>query len=562
MKKIVILFLTFQLSFLVAYSQNGWFSQSIGSSSTISSVFFYNSSTGWLLKSDTAYLVRTTNGGTNWTTYSTNSQYFVFFIDANTGWTGSNNGYVYKSTNSGINWAGTSTGVSGNVYSGYFVNTLQGWATVDSLVVKTTSGGTSWTYQLTGLGVTLNSIFFVDINTGYVSGNTGKIAKTTNGGSNWTILTSGVTNNLYSIRFANANSGWCVGASGTIRSTTNGGNTWLLSTSGTTAALRSVYFIDANTGWTAGDSGKILCTTNSGTNWVFQNSNTTNNLNSISFVTNNVGWIGGLSGTLRKTISGGTNYSTGTTVYTRNINKIFANNTIYDTINVALFSDFPFDRVVLDINAGILDVTSNPDSNITFMLIHQGITDTLVFRAGGGGYNFINTILNDSATIPIQNGSPPFTGQFKPYKPLSQFNYLPVNGTWILKIKDSLYRQERTGVIKSWSLTVTYDILTKIKLLSNEIPEKFTLEQNYPNPFNPSTKIKFQIKDSKLVTLKIYDILGKEIATLVNEKLNAGSYEVPFSVSQFSGNTISSGVYFYKLITDEFTETKKMILLK
>ena len=81
--------------------------------------------------------------------------------------------------------------------------------------------------------------------------------------------------------------------------------------------------------------------------------------------------------------------------------------------------------------------------------------------------------------------------------------------------------------------------------------------QNYPNPFNPSTKIKFEIKDSRFTILKIYDILGKEIETLVNEKLSPGTYEVNWNASQYP-----SGVYFYRLDANGFSDMKKMILMK
>ncbi|MFZ4591487.1 MAG: T9SS type A sorting domain-containing protein [Ignavibacteria bacterium] len=107
-----------------------------------------------------------------------------------------------------------------------------------------------------------------------------------------------------------------------------------------------------------------------------------------------------------------------------------------------------------------------------------------------------------------------------------------------------------------------------IKQTSTEVPLVYSLNQNYPNPFNPITKIKFDIAKfpsfggvpegrGGLVTLKIYDITGREIQTLVNEKLQPGSYEVAFD-----GSAFSSGVYFYKLITDGYNETKKMVLLK
>jgi len=116
--------------------------------------------------------------------------------------------------------------------------------------------------------------------------------------------------------------------------------------------------------------------------------------------------------------------------------------------------------------------------------------------------------------------------------------------------------------------------LTDVNEKSIAIPKEFKLEQNYPNPFNPSTKISWQIPASlnpsqggTLVTLKIYDILGNEISTLVNEVELAGSYEVEFNVvrsplANGSSPDIASGIYFYQLKAGDFTETKKMILLR
>ena len=89
------------------------------------------------------------------------------------------------------------------------------------------------------------------------------------------------------------------------------------------------------------------------------------------------------------------------------------------------------------------------------------------------------------------------------------------------------------------------------------IPERFILSQNYPNPFNPSTTINFSIPNSEFITLKVYDVLGKEVATLVNEEKATGSYEVNFNAAG-----ISSGIYFYKLQAGSIIETKKMILLR
>ena len=97
---------------------------------------------------------------------------------------------------------------------------------------------------------------------------------------------------------------------------------------------------------------------------------------------------------------------------------------------------------------------------------------------------------------------------------------------------------------------------TSVEDKENSI-SSFSLEQNFPNPFNPSTSIKYIIDSRQFVNLKVYDLLGREVATLVNEENPAGNYEVNFDASR-----LSSGVYFYKLKAGSFVETKKMILLR
>ena len=107
------------------------------------------------------------------------------------------------------------------------------------------------------------------------------------------------------------------------------------------------------------------------------------------------------------------------------------------------------------------------------------------------------------------------------------------------------------------------------------IPTEFSLSQNYPNPFNPTTKIKFSIpsviasgsKQSQMITIKVYDILGNEVAILVNEELAPGKYEIEFDASNFSSGIsarggFASGIYFYQLKAGSFIQTRKMILIK
>ena len=109
------------------------------------------------------------------------------------------------------------------------------------------------------------------------------------------------------------------------------------------------------------------------------------------------------------------------------------------------------------------------------------------------------------------------------------------------------------------------DIITTDVEEENSLVKEFSLEQNYPNPFNPSTKIRYTIpnviasetKQSQFVSLKVYDLLGNEVATLVDEYKSAGNYEV-----EFSADALTSGIYFYKLQADSFVEAKKMVLMK
>ena len=118
---------------------------------------------------------------------------------------------------------------------------------------------------------------------------------------------------------------------------------------------------------------------------------------------------------------------------------------------------------------------------------------------------------------------------------------------------------------KNHSLFITYynqndwgEIpLTTSSVTSEELQKEFALYSNYPNPFNPSTKIKFSVPQLSKVVIKVYDSLGKEIVTLVDEEKPAGNYEV-----EFDGKNLTSGIYFYKLILGRFTQTKKMILLR
>ncbi len=220
------------------------------------------------------------------------------------------------------------------------------------------------------------------------------------------------------------------------------------------------------------------------------------------------------------------------------------------------FHDVNSSLYVSDVNLTIDTITYPVDSDLELYLIHQSVTDTLVYQNGANGSNFRGTTLNDSASSSISNGTAPFTGSFRPIKPLSQFNNLDPTGPWILKVYDK--GTGHTGTLEAWSLDITYGVNPiGIKPISSEVPNSFNLIQNYPNPFNPSTKINFALPKDAFAKIIIYDILGREVATLLNEQLKAGTYQADWNASNYS-----SGIYFYRLETDGYIETKKMVLVK
>jgi hypothetical protein len=99
--------------------------------------------------------------------------------------------------------------------------------------------------------------------------------------------------------------------------------------------------------------------------------------------------------------------------------------------------------------------------------------------------------------------------------------------------------------------------VTPVSKKGTVLPAEFKLEQNYPNPFNPTTIINYSVPKSCLVTIKIYDVMGKAIETLVNKEKNAGNYSV-----EFKGSQLASGIYFYRMQAGDFISTKKLVLLK
>ncbi|HRF64687.1 MAG TPA: T9SS type A sorting domain-containing protein [Ignavibacteria bacterium] len=212
--------------------------------------------------------------------------------------------------------------------------------------------------------------------------------------------------------------------------------------------------------------------------------------------------------------------------------------------------------VITDVNVRIDTVIHTWDADLSFYLNKGAVSSLIIDNVGGSGDNFIGTVLNDSASTLISAGTAPFTGSFKPSNPLAPFNFGAGlgDGYWRLSISDTATGD--TGTLRRWCLVISYSCPVG-GIQTIEIPNYYSLSQNYPNPFNPSTSIKFTMPQGDNVKLVIFDILGREVKTLVNEFRNSGTYEVNFDAS-----LLASGVYFYRLEAGEFTDTKRMLLVK
>lgn len=187
-----------------------------------------------------------------------------------------------------------------------------------------------------------------------------------------------------------------------------------------------------------------------------------------------------------------------------------------------------------------------------------GITTSIIHNIETYG-NFA-VIAHYSAGIRIVNiANPDAPQEVAWYDTYPSNNNESYNGCW------GVYMFPSGKIIASDRQTGLYVIKTTFPLTGtgnnniNSVPEKYSLSQNYPNPFNPSTKINFTLPENSFVQLSVFDITGKKVAEVINDKRDAGSYEINFEAGKLG---LSSGAYFYTLKSDNFSETKSMILLK
>ena len=384
-----------------------------------------------------------------------------------------------------------------------------------------------WFLQYANDTSKLYETFFIDTLTGWAVG-PGTNLKTTNSGLSWESKNVGYGNTSQDIFFINLNTGWIIGFTYILK-TTNGGDNWtppvFISNS-----LTRLYFLNENTGF-LGDFEKCWKTTNGGANWNFYNLGVTNIVYfSIDFINSNTGWLGGTNGILFKTTNCGLNWiqkSTG--VDTRFYGMSFPT---VDTGWGVGFNNTGTSRILF---------TSNGGDNWITQYLNSGVElDEVLFTSNNEGW----VVGGPGIILHTSNcGNTWETQDCGVYNILFEgISFVTPEIGWV------------AGYIGSGNAKIfktTTGGIVPVENNSDKIPKDFKLFQNYPNPFNPRTVITFQIPKTSQVKLVVFDNTGKEIAVLVNENMNAGNYTV-----SFEGANLSSGVYFYRLITGEYRLSK------
>lgn len=379
----------------------------------------------------------------------------------------------------------------------------------------------------------LYDVSFINENTGFIIGqcysaDSAKILniilETIDGGNSWSLKYSNdQLTKIFCIDSLNVVA-FDLTDSSVIKST-NGGTTWSTSNIQNSQSFSDLFFTDVNNGIIIGSNGLILKTTDGGSNWKTVNINCNYSLNSICFTDRNNGWIAGESGTILKTTDGGSTWklqNCGTTNYLYSI--CFVNSS---------------DGFFLDNWYGYIYKTTDGGTSWNYQSCPVYLNE-ISFLDKNVGVGLSN---NYQGSIWLTTDA----GKSWNVQKSGTTNYLYS----ICKAGNNWFTVGSYGTILKSSYT-----LVSVKD-ETKTPLFFDLNQNYPNPFNPSTNFEFQIGERGLVSLKVYDVLGKEVATIVNKELPAGNYKY-----QWNAGNLASGVYFYRLKSGNFVETKKLILLR
>jgi photosystem II stability/assembly factor-like uncharacterized protein len=511
----------------------------------LNKITFKDSLNGFII-GENGTILSTTDGGIIWDYHTIGQHSFqdITFIDDMNGILVGGSPKVFLTSDGGTTWVDRTS----STISTWALNSCNFLSETDCIIFGTlgdiyqsTDNGNNWISKVLGDRHTINDMTFIDYQTGYTVGSEGTVLRTTDRGNNWDKLNPLTNEELKSISFPDNLYGWIVGTHSVFLKSTSGGIGWTIDTIPDCNDLFSVDFIDNNIGWVAGNYNKVLKTTDGGLNWILQSLNFSHTIiiNSISMVDETVGYLCGIYqyyypyiGIILKTTNGGANWD-----------SLFAINGEFKSI---FFKDSLDGWVV---GGGTTIHTS--DGGISWLNVPIGGGDDIFFDENLNGIKISNADILGSNIAITTDGGESWSNQPRFADRTLYAAYIVENNFWV------------TG---SYGTIIFSDnpIITGINKPDNNyrMLDDYILFHNYPNPFNPVTKIKYSITSVGIrwtvpVQLKVYDILGREIRTLVSEEKQVGKYEV-----EFDGSGLSSGVYLYRLTIGNFSVTKKMVLIK
>lgn len=583
----------------------------------VSHTTFLNENYGWARNNSTS-MIRTTNGGVSWELLSSNlgNIYKITFIDQLTGYyyttsglfktidggytwnqltiTGANNIWdfsvigskiwaasngVYYSSDAGTTWSKISSDISfGNVSSLKMIDEIYGVA--DGYF--TTNGGNSWTQKFNKTkmvcGFNHNNIWYFDqyrnlIKAEYsfdstkvicpameftdvvivndmviiASSDNGALIRSEDGGKTWASIKDLYGYHVYDLCFAEGSNGIAVGYfeqsgqayhMGFIAVTNDAGATWQITLNNTGSPFADYIYSAAfsNGVYLVKNLGNIIKSTNLGQTWSIDSTDYSGgSFFKMDFI-GNTGFGIPFTGNqkLMKTTNGGTGW-----FQTAETNA----SSIYFLSQDLIWANFGWGENYKSSTGGASWVNADLDfQNIYFQ-------NSLL----GAAYGYLdNNNINTQGFYLTQDGGNSWqkliSGGTQFTRHAIDFSSSTVG---FLADQNNLFSTKKYGLVDSIVTNVQFDIA--------EIPSEFKLFQNYPNPFNPSTEISFQVLEETQVSIYIYDLLGNEIAEVLNELKKPGSYKVNFNSAQYN---LTSGIYFYKMTAGKKNQTQKMILLK
>lgn len=448
-------------------------------------------------------------------------------------------GLNYRSTNGGTTFDSTALNLfTGQISRGVYMKSATDIIVGSDMgnIFRSTNGGTSF-YNVESAN-RMYALDFLNANTGVAAGYSGMVFKTTNAGLNWVNMPSGSIYEMYDVQVIDANTFYIAGASGRFYVTTNGGTTFIERNlpNISSGATKTIWFHNANTGFAAGEMGNIYSTTDAGQTWtsVYSWGTSFNNFEDIFFVNTSTGYATGERARFIKTTDGGATWDS-TGIDGPNLNTVWemdwlnANTGFMAAANGCIFrsTNGGTNWSLLNDTAGLSGID---------MIDIEAVDTGRGWSVGEGGYIIKQKTQTEWVTERTLSTS------FGSAENLWGIDFVGSNTAYVSGYYGTIYR---------------LDITSLTGIAGNNTPLVYSLSQNYPNPFNPVTMIQFSLPEAQNVSLKVYNVLGETVASLVNTKLTAGSYDI-----EWNAINAPSGVYFYKLEAGNFTETKKMILLK